>query len=151
MHRRSFFRTPFGSQRVNGFQTLRNSARQHFYPTFSSFCQTQRETPSPLVRCEIVGLIVNPLTADVKHSRHNTRNLVQPCQMHFLKNKTLAIHSLLYLKNLHESLNIFKKNSASQLQYFRNYLLRKTGLIKCIAGPVSEHPSAVNVFTGPKH
>ena len=24
-------------------------------------------------------------------------------------------------------------------------------LLKCIAGPVSEHPSAVNMLTGPKH
>ena len=29
--------------------------------------------------------------------------------MQFLKNKTLAIHSLLYLKNLHESLNILRE------------------------------------------
>ena len=151
MYTRSFFRTPFGSQRVNGSRTLWNSPRQHFYPISSSFCLTQSQKPFLLVRCKILGLFVNPLTADAKHSRHNTRNLLQPCQMHFLRNKTLSLHSLLYLKNLHERLNIFKENSASQLQCFRNYLLRTTRLIKFIASPISKHPLAVNVFTGPKH
>ena len=37
IHSRSCFRTLFGSQRVNGSQTLQKSAREDFYPTFSSF------------------------------------------------------------------------------------------------------------------
>ena len=34
--------------------------------------------------------------------------------------------------------------------YFRNYSLQKTWLLECIAGPISEHPSSVNVLVGPK-
>ena len=32
--RKSFFRTPFGNQRVNGFQTPLKVARHHYYPFF---------------------------------------------------------------------------------------------------------------------
>ena len=39
----------------------------------------------------------------------------------------------------------------SYLKYFQNHSLRKRSLLKCIARPVSEHPLALNVFTGPKH
>ena len=37
---------------------------------------------SRLVRSEIQGLLVNPLTADAMYSRHNTENLLQPIQKH---------------------------------------------------------------------
>ena len=45
--------------------------------------------------------------------------------------------------------DVFKGNF--KLKYFRNYSLQKTWLGECIAGPVSEDPSAVNVLTCPKH
>ena len=35
-----------------------------------------------LVISEVLGLFVNPFTADGKYSRHNTANLPQPFQMH---------------------------------------------------------------------
>ena len=37
---------------------------------------------SLLVKSEILGLFVNPLTADAKYSIHKTRKLPQPNQMH---------------------------------------------------------------------
>ena len=49
------------------------------------------------------------MTAYAKYSRYNTRNLLQPREMHFLKNQTQFFHSLLHLKNLHKSLNIFRE------------------------------------------
>ena len=36
---------------------------------------------SLLIRSKILGLFVNPLTADAKYSRHITGNLLQPIQM----------------------------------------------------------------------
>ena len=35
--------------------------------------------------------------------------------------------------------------------YFRNYSLRRTWILECIAGLVPEHLSAVNVIAGPTH
>ena len=36
------------------------------------------------------------------------------------------------------------------LNYFRNYWLRKTCFLKCLKVPVSEHPLAIDVLMGPK-
>ena len=36
-----------------------------------------------LVRFEILGLLVKPLTADAKYSRQNTENLLQSIQRNF--------------------------------------------------------------------
>ena len=44
-----------------------------------------------------------------------------------------------------------KKGWASWLKYFGSSWLRKMCLLECQLAPVSEHPSRVNVFTGPKH
>ena len=35
--------------------------------------------------------------------------------------------------------------------YLGNYGLQKTWLEKCLKGPVSEHPSTINMLKGPKH
>ena len=37
---------------------------------------------SLLVRSKILGLYINPLSADARKSRHYTENLPQPIQMH---------------------------------------------------------------------
>ena len=76
------FRTPFGSQRINGFQTMQKSEGEHFYATFSSFWHTWSWKTYLLVKSKILGLFVNPLTADAKYSRHVTGTLQQPIQMH---------------------------------------------------------------------
>ena len=35
-----------------------------------------------LVRSKILGLLISPLTADAKYSRHNRRKLMQPIQIY---------------------------------------------------------------------
>ena len=67
-----------------------------------------------------------------------------------LKKKLVEI--LLRFSNLLKTLNILKKKTwASQLKYFRKYSLRKTWLLKCLNGPVSERLLPVSVLTDPKH
>ena len=75
IHSRSFFKIPFASQHVNRSQTLKKSAGEHFYSTLYSL-----ET-WPLVRLEIPGLLINPMTAVAKYFRYNTGNLSQPVKM----------------------------------------------------------------------
>ena len=82
MHNRSSFRTPFGSQFVNGSQTLLKTGREHIYPTYSLFSHTQSWRTSLLVRSGILGLFFNTLIADAKYSHHNAGNLEQPVQIH---------------------------------------------------------------------
>ena len=76
----SCFRTPFDNERVNGFQTLLNSARHRYYPIFSWIRGKFRWKKSALVLSEILRLFVNILTADEKCSRYNMQNLPQQLQ-----------------------------------------------------------------------
>ena len=72
MPKSSRFRTTLESQRVHGFQSLLKSARQHFHLNFPlSQGQLSKKT-SLLVRCEILGLFANTLTAAHMSSRHNS-------------------------------------------------------------------------------
>ena len=67
-------------ERVNGFQTLLISARNHYYPLFSSIRSKSSSKKSPSVWYEILRLFVNALTADDKYSGSNMQNLPQQFQ-----------------------------------------------------------------------
>ena len=100
MHKKSCFRRPFGSQDVNGHQTLLESAQEQFYPTFSSFGDKLGQKNSLLVRSEILGLFVNTLTADHRYSGDNRENLSQPFQMRlFQKPKNFFEHVISFLES----------------------------------------------------
>ena len=74
--KRSCFRTPLANERVNGFQTLLKSARNNYYPLFSSIRSKSTCKKSPSVWYEILRLFVNALTADDKYSGNNMHNLL---------------------------------------------------------------------------
>ena len=78
--KRSSFRTPIANEGVNGFQTLRKSARHHHYPLFSSFRGKLTCKKSPSVWYEILRLFVKALPADDKYSGSNMQNLPQQFQ-----------------------------------------------------------------------
>ena len=71
------FYLPCGNQRVNGFQKLLKSARQHYYSIFPCILDLLSWKKSALVWSEILRLFVNTLTADKKYSRCNVHNFPQ--------------------------------------------------------------------------
>ena len=75
------FRTSFKSQHVKGSQTLKKSAREHFYQIFSSMRVEMISKISALLKFEIIGVFVNTLTADYKYPVPNCENLPFPIQM----------------------------------------------------------------------
>ena len=87
----SFFRRPFGNQRVNVFQTLLKSARHHYYPIFSFILDILSWKKSALVWSDMLRLFVKTLTADNKYSRCNVQNCVTQVQMLYLKTKRLFV------------------------------------------------------------
>ena len=96
---RSCFRTPFGNEHINGFQTLPNTARHHYYPFFSSIRGKLSWKKSALVWYEILSLFVNALAADDKYSRSNMQNLPQQFQTPLSqKQKTFSGFFILFLK-----------------------------------------------------
>ena len=109
---RPCFITPFGSQRVNESRRLQKSAREHFSAIFSSFWYRQSKKTSLLVRSEILGLFVSPLTADsvltiIWGIYRNQFKCI------YLNNQKPLLDGLLYFENLNKILSIFKKTWAS--------------------------------------
>ena len=58
----------FDSEHDNGSQTLLGSARNNFYTTIPPIWDKTSSNRLVLVRSEILGQLVNTLTADYKHS-----------------------------------------------------------------------------------
>ena len=68
------------NQRVNGFETLLNSARHHYFPLFRPIRDKLSCKKSALVTSEIFRLFVNTLTPDDKYSRRFMLTLWQEVQ-----------------------------------------------------------------------
>ena len=89
--RRSRFKTPFGNQRVNGFQTLLKVARQHYYPFFRWISGKLSRKKTALLISKILRLFANPLTADDKNPCRDMENFLQQLQrLLSQKRKTLS-------------------------------------------------------------
>ena len=70
----------FDSEHDNGSQTLLTSARNNFYTTIPLIRDRTSRNRLVLVRSEVLGQLVNPLTADYTHSAKNRENLPQQVQ-----------------------------------------------------------------------
>ena len=64
---------------------------------------------SPLVFDEILGLLVNILTADDKYPVQDWKNLQLPIQMQLSKKRKLFLNFFFHFCNLHQILNTLKK------------------------------------------
>ena len=108
--RRSCFRTPFGNQRVNGFQTPLKVPRQHYYPFFPWIPHKLSWEKTALLWSKILRLFANTFTADYKYSCRNTQNFRQQFQtLLSQKWKTLAGY-ILHFRNMHQIYHISKKS-----------------------------------------
>ena len=114
--KRSCLRTPFANERVNGFQTLLKSARNHYYPLFSSIRGKLSYKKSPSVWYEILRLFVNALTADDKYSGSNMQNLPQQFQTRLShKQKTFSGFFIAFMKCAWNLENFLKKDEYPSL------------------------------------
>ena len=97
--RRSCFRTPFGNQRVKGFQTPLKVARHHYYPFFKWTPGKVSWKKTALLWLKILRLFANTLTADDKYSCLNMQNFQQQLQT-FLsqKRKTFSWYFIAFVK-----------------------------------------------------
>ena len=78
--RKSCFRTPFGNQCINWFQTPLKVASHHYYP-FSPWISGKLSwKKTPLLWLKILRLFANTLTADDKYSCRNMQNFLQQLQ-----------------------------------------------------------------------
>ena len=73
--KRSCFNTPFGNQRVNGFETLLKFVRHYYFSIFPWIRDKLSWKKSALVTSEIFRVFVNTLTPNDKYSRRNMQIL----------------------------------------------------------------------------
>ena len=85
MHSSAFSWTVFGSEGVNESQKQLKSADKDFYPTFSLFWAKLSYKKLFSIRSEILGPLVNTLTANYEYSLSNRENLPLPIQMQLFK------------------------------------------------------------------
>ena len=108
------FRTPFGNQRVQEFQTLSKSARHHYYPIVPWIWDNLSWKKCLLVSFEILRLFVNTLTTDDKYSSRNIQNLTQQLQTAISqKQKTFYRIFITYVKSRRSSDDFVKKDESS--------------------------------------
>ena len=108
--RRSCFRTPFGNQRVKGFQTGLKVARHYYYP-FSPWIPGKLIwKKSDLFWYYFLTLFANTFTADDKYSFRNIQNFQQQLQALLSeKRKTFSWFFIAFLKYAW-NLEHFEKN-----------------------------------------
>ena len=68
-------------------------------------------------KLSLLGLFVNPLTADEKYSLLNRGNLLQHFQMHLSQKQKIFSKFFLHFVNLNSISNIFKKNEPRTWKY----------------------------------
>ena len=89
----------FDSEHDNESQTLLRSARKSFYTTIALIWERTSRNRLVLVRSEVLGQLVNTLTADYKHSAWNRENLPQQVQTLISKEtKTFSGFFIAFLK-----------------------------------------------------
>ena len=116
MPEKPYFRTAFGNQTLNGLQTLLKSARHYYYPIFPGIWDKLSWKKSALVRSKILGLFVNPLTAEYTYSRRNMQTLTQQVQTPlFLKQKIFSEFFIAFLKSTWNGEHFQKKGESSSL------------------------------------
>ena len=70
----------FGSEHVDGSQTLLRSARTHFHTIIPLILGRTRKKRLVLVSAEVLGQSVNTMTAVYKYFRQTLKNLPQEVQ-----------------------------------------------------------------------
>ena len=123
---RSFFRTPFGNQRVNGFQTPLKVARHHYYPFFPWISGKLSCKKAALLSWNILRLFANTLTADDKYSCRTMQNFLQQLQtLLSQKRKTFFSYFIVFLKCAWNLEKLAKKNECPTLIISESIVLER--------------------------
>ena len=116
MPEKPYFRTAFGNQPVNRYQTLLKSARHYYYPIFPWVWDKLSWKKPALVRSKILGLFVNTLTSEYTYSGRNMQTLTQQVQTPLsLKQKSICQFFIAFLKSTWNGEHFQKKGESSSL------------------------------------
>ena len=120
MSKKSRFREPFGKYHGKQAESLLKSERGHLYHIYWSLWSILSWKTSLLWICKILGLFVNPLTADHKFSVLNRDILLQHLQMILSQKRKNISHFFFQFGTLDSILNLFKKKMTLIADIFLN-------------------------------
>ena len=126
MSKKSRFRESFEKQHGKRTQALLKSASLHLCDIPSSLLSQLSWKTSLLLTCQILGLLVNTLSANEKYSVLNRDNLTILSQMQLSQKKNLLLNFWLNYLNLQKILNILKKKMTVIDFVFRKLRTPKT-------------------------
>ena len=149
--RKSHFRTSFDSKHVKRSQTLVKSAWLHFYHIFSSLWRDMIWKTSTLIKCEILGLFVNTMTADASILFRVLRISCWLFKGNYLKNEKVFLGFLFHFWNFQQILNIFKKKKVVIANVFVELKNVKDLVRPHSKKHISELLLNVIMLKGPKH
>ena len=110
MYKKSRFRGPIHKWHGKRTERLLKSERQQLYQIYWSLWGELGFIKSLWVIYKILGLFVNPLTADNKYSVLNRDNLSQHLQMQLSQQRKRFSNFSLHFLNLDSIFNILKKD-----------------------------------------
>ena len=149
--KKSHFRGPIDNQHSKRAQELLKSASHDLYQIHRSMSSQLSWKKSLLVTCQILGLLVNILSADEKYPVPNRDCLKISIQTQLSrKQKTFSRFSAAFSR-FSWNFEPFEKKMTLIAFVFQKIRTLKTWLDKCLKGPVSEDPSASNMVHVPKH
>ena len=111
MHNTACFWKPFRSERVNESQKLLKFAEKNFDSSFSSLWAKLSYKKLFLIRFQILGLLVNTLTANYEYSCSKKGLYSYKVKSNHLKNIKPFAWLDLNFHNLHEIFNVPKKKN----------------------------------------
>ena len=101
--------------------------------------------------CKILGLFVNPLTADDKYSLLNRGNLFEHLQMQLSEKQKIFSEFFFAFSKFSFNFELFQqKGESDSWCIFEVKGLRKTRLDKCLKSPVWDDPPTSNMVNAPK-
>ena len=109
MSKKSHFREPFDKWHGKRTETLFKSEWQHLYQIYCFLWTHFRLKKSLWVISKILGLFLNPFTANNKYSLLNRDNFFKHFQMHLSQKRKIFSNFFLYFINFNSVSNIFKK------------------------------------------
>ena len=151
MPKNSRFRREFENQHGKRAQALLKSASHHLYHIHWSLPRQLIWRKSLLLKCQILGLLVNTLAADEKYPVLNRDNLAIPIQMQLSQKQKVFLNFLLLFWSLAETLNVLKKKMTLIAFVFPKLPTPKRWLDKCLKALVSEDRSTSNMVKVAKH
>ena len=144
-------RQPFDKQHGKRTQALLKSAPHHLYLIHWSLPKQLIWKKLLLLKCQILGLLVNTLAADEKYPALNKDNLTIPIQIQFsLKQKFFSELFAAFLESMW-NFECFEKEMGFIAFLFLKLWTLKTWLDKWLKNPIPEDPLTNNIVNLPKY